>query len=75
MLHPIIEEVWTADLEPRPMRLARIKDARVGWDAAYDRARELAAEFDESDFVHGEAYSYAWGRNRNSAEIHRFIVK
>jgi len=75
MLHPIIEEVWTTGLNPRPTRLARIKDARVGWDAAYDRARELAAEFDESDFVHGEQHSYAWGRNRNSGETHRFIVK
>jgi hypothetical protein len=75
MLHPIIEEVWTAGREPRPLRLARIKDARDGRQAAYQRAKELAAGFDESDFVHGESYSYAWGRNRNSAETYRFIVR
>lgn len=75
MLHPIIEEVWTSEVQPRPLRLARIKDARDGLDAAYERARELAARFDESDFVHGERYSYAWGRNKNAKETYRFIVK
>lgn len=75
MLHPIIEEVWTSEVHPRPLRRARIKDARDGWDAAYERARELAAKFDESDFVHGELYSYAWGRNKNAKETYRFIVK
>jgi len=75
MLHPIIEEVWSAEADPRPKRRARIKDARYGWEAAYQRARELAADFDESDFVHGERYSYAWGRNRDSEETYRFIVR
>jgi hypothetical protein len=71
MLHPIIEEVWTAGAEPRPLRRPRIKDAREGREAAYQRARELATGFDE----HGETYSYAWGRNKNSAETYRFIVR
>lgn len=75
MLHPIIEEVWTGDIDPRPLRRARIKDARDGRQAAYQRAKELAAGFDESDFIHGERYSYAWGRNRDSAETYRFIVR
>jgi hypothetical protein len=75
MLHPIIEEVWTTGVDPRPVRRPRMKDARDGWNAAYERARELAAGFDESDFVHGQHYSYAWGRNRNSGETYRFIVK
>jgi hypothetical protein len=75
MLHPIIEEVWTTGVDPRPVRRARIKDARHGWDAAYERAKELASGFDESDFVHGEQYSYAWGRNKNSEQTHRFIVR
>ena len=75
MLHPIIEEVWTDDVDPRPVRRARIKDARDGRQAAFQRARELAAGFDESDFVHGERYSYAWGRNKNSVETYRFIVR
>ena len=75
MLHPIIEEVWTAGIDPRPLRRARIKDARDGRQAAYQRAKELAAGFDESDFVHGERYSYAWGRNKNATETYRFIVR
>jgi hypothetical protein len=75
MLHPIIEEVWTTEADPRPVRRPRMKDARDGRDAAYERAKELAADFDESDFVHGEHYSYAWGRNKNSRETYRFIVK
>jgi len=75
MLHPIIEEVWTGGADPRPTRRARVKDAKDGWHAAYDRARELAAKFDESDFVHGEEYSYAWGRNKDSKKTHRFIVR
>jgi len=75
MLHPIIEEVWTAGIDPRPLRRPRIKDARDGRRAAFQRAIELAASFDESDFVHGEAYSYAWGRNKNSTQTYRFIVR
>jgi hypothetical protein len=75
MLHPIIEEVWTTGVDPRPVRRARMLDARDGWDAAYQRARELAADFDESDFVHGEHYSYAWGRNKNARETYRFVVR
>jgi hypothetical protein len=71
MLHPIIEEVWTADAQPRPLRRPRIKDAREGREAAYQRARELATGFDE----YGETYSYAWGRNKNAAETYRFIVR
>jgi hypothetical protein len=75
MLHPIIEEVWTAERCPRPIRRARIKDARDGWSAACERAKELAASFDESDFVHGEQYSYAWGRDKDARETYRFIVR
>ena len=75
MLHPIIEEVWTTGLNPKPLRRARIKDARDGWGAACERARELAANFDESDFVHGEQYSYAWGRNSNSGSTYRYVVR
>jgi hypothetical protein len=75
MLHPIIEEVWTAGTDPRPLRRARIKDARDGRQAAYQRAMELAAGFDESDFVYGETCSYAWGRNKNAAETYRFVVR
>lgn len=75
MLHPIIEEIWTAGADPKLARLSRIKDARYGWEAAYERARELAANFDESDFIHGERYSYAWGRNKDSDQTHRFVVK
>jgi len=75
MLHPIIEEVWTAEVAPKLARRIGVRDARHGWEAAYQRARELASEFDESDFVHGEAFSYAWGRNRNSPKTHRFLVK
>jgi len=36
---------------------------------------ELAANFDESDFVHGERYSYAWGRNRDARKTYRYVVK
>jgi hypothetical protein len=75
MLHPIVEEIWTTGTAPRLARPVRIKDARYGWEAAYERARELAAGFDESDFVHGERYSYAWGRNKNSDETHHFVVR
>jgi hypothetical protein len=75
MLHPIVEEVWTTGVEPKMKRRVRVKDAKYGWDAAYERARELAARYDESDFVHGEQYSYAWGRNKNSHKIHRFVVR
>jgi hypothetical protein len=75
MLHPIIEEVWTTGVDPKPLRRARIKDAKDGWDAAYERARELAAKFDQSDFVHGEQYSYAWGRDDNSRATYRYVVK
>jgi hypothetical protein len=75
MLHPIIEEVWTSGLNPRPMRRARMRDARDGWNAACERAKELAASFDESDFIHGENYSYAWGRNKDSRETYRYVVK
>jgi hypothetical protein len=75
MLHPIIEEVWTSGTDPKPVRRPRIKDARDGWNAAYERAMELAASFDESDFVHGERYSYAWGRNRDARETYRYVVK
>jgi hypothetical protein len=75
MLHPIIEEVWTTGADPKPLRRARIKDARDGWNAAYQRARELAAHFDESDFVHDEQHSYAWGRNKDSRATYRYIVK
>jgi hypothetical protein len=75
MLHPIIEEIWTVGADPKLARLSRIKDARYGWQAAYERARELAASFDESDFIHGEQYSYAWGRNKDSDQTHRFVVK
>ena len=75
MLHPIIEEVWTSGVDPKPVRRPRMKDARDGRGAAYERARELAANFDEFDFVHGEQYSYAWGRNKNSRETYRFIVR
>jgi len=75
MLHPIVEEIWTSGAEPKLARPVRIKDARYGWEEAYERARELAAGFDESDFVHGEQYSYAWGRNKDSRETHRFIVR
>jgi len=75
MLHPIVEEIWTTGADPKLARPARIKDARYGREAAHERALELAAGFDESDFVHGEQYSYAWGRNRNSDETHRFVVR
>ena len=75
MLHPIVEEIWTTGAEPKLARPVRIKDARYGWEAAYERARELAAGFDESDFVHGEHYSYAWGRNKDSGKTHRFVVR
>jgi hypothetical protein len=75
MLHPIVEEVWTAGHDPKLKRRVRVKDATYGRDAAYERAKELAARYDEWDFVHGEMYSYAWGRNRNSQKIHRFVVR
>jgi hypothetical protein len=75
MLHPIVEEIWTAGSRPKLVRLTRVKDARYGWEAAYERARELASDFDESDFVHAERCSYAWGRNRDSEETHRFVVR
>jgi hypothetical protein len=75
MLHPIIEEVWTFGVDPKLRRRPRLKDATVGRDAAYQRARELAAQFDEWDFVHGEQYSYAWGHNRKSNKTYRFVVK
>jgi hypothetical protein len=75
MLHPIVEEVWTTDVAPKLARRVRIKDAKDGWEAAYQRAQELAAKFDESDFVHGRDYSYAWGRNRKSRKIHRFVIR
>jgi hypothetical protein len=75
MLHPIIEEIWTAGTAPQLAGRMRVKDARYGWEAAYERARELAARFDESDFVHGEQFSYAWGRNKDSDRTHRFVVK
>jgi hypothetical protein len=75
MLHPIVEEIWLTGPRPTLARQTRIKDARYGWQAAYERARELASRFDESDFVHGEQYSYAWGRNKDSDQMHRYVVK
>ncbi len=75
MLHPIVEEIWTAGTDPKLARRTRVKDAKYGWEAAYERAKELASKFDESDFVHGEQYSYAWGRNKDSKKMHRFVIK
>jgi len=75
MLHPIVEEVWTGGGDPKLAEPTRVRDARDGWDAAYRRATELASKFDEWDFVHGEKHSYAWGRNKDSQKIHRFVVK
>jgi hypothetical protein len=74
MLHPIVEEILTG-ADPKLAKRSRIKDARYGWEAAYERAQELAASFDEWGFVHGERYSYAWGRNKNSEQTHRFVVR
>ena len=75
MLHPIIEEVWTSGAETKLKRRVRVKDVKYGRDAAYQRAQELAAKYDEWDFVHGELCSYALGRNKNSQKIHRFVVR
>lgn len=75
MLHPIVEEIWTTEDDPKLAKRTRIRDAKDGWNAAFERAVELASRFDIWDFVHGVEYSYAWGRNEKSKKVHRFIVK
>ena len=75
MLHPIIEEIWTTGAHPKLIRRTRVRAAEDGWEAAYDRARLLAAEFAEMHgFLHDEQYSFGWARTEKSDVTHRFVV-
>lgn len=75
MLHPIIEQIWTTGVAPKLVREIGVRAAEEGWEAARERAKQLASKFEVHDFMYGEDYFYAWGRDKDGKEVHRFIVK
>ena len=66
------EEIWTIGIEPQLVRRIGVRAVLAGWDAARERAKELAAEFPERGYE--QEYDYAWGREKDDKRNHRFIV-
>jgi hypothetical protein len=75
MMRSISEEIWTTGVDSKLVRQMGIRAAADGWEAAYERAKELASKFEIHNFEHDEQRSYAWGRNKDDGVVHLFVVR
>jgi hypothetical protein len=80
MIHVITEQTWsrpTGTIDGQSIGPPRLVDSKPSREEAELCAVALAAEYDQHNYNDegDDRRGYWWGRDKNSQEVHRFVVR